>query len=110
MADPVQEPQANYRDLVENAADLIYTHDLDGHFTWINKACEKITGYSREEGLRMTIWDILAPEYQDRVRKAIEVRLTSEMKTFEVEIIGQRRPARLLAEPVLDPAGHRMRA
>jgi dimethylglycine dehydrogenase len=30
--------------------------------------------------------------------------------TFEVEIIGQRRPATLLAEPVLDPAGHRMRA
>ena len=29
---------------------------------------------------------------------------------FEVEIIGQRRPARLLSEPVLDPAGHRMRA
>ena len=29
---------------------------------------------------------------------------------FEVEIIGQRRPARLLAEPVLDPAGQRMRA
>ena len=28
---------------------------------------------------------------------------------FEVEIIGQRRPARLLAEPVLDPAGRRMR-
>src|SRR5271156_3242427 len=28
---------------------------------------------------------------------------------FEVEIIGQRRPARLLSEPVLDPAGHRMR-
>jgi hypothetical protein len=28
---------------------------------------------------------------------------------FEVEIIGQRRPARLLPEPVLDPAGHRMR-
>ncbi len=29
---------------------------------------------------------------------------------FEVEIIGQRRPARLLPEPVLDPAGQRMRA
>jgi len=27
-----------------------------------------------------------------------------------VEIIGQRRPARLLPEPVLDPAGRRMRA
>ena len=29
---------------------------------------------------------------------------------FEVEIIGHRRPARLLTEPVLDPAGKRMRA
>ena len=28
---------------------------------------------------------------------------------FEVEIIGQRRPARLLPEPVLDPTGQRMR-
>jgi dimethylglycine dehydrogenase len=30
--------------------------------------------------------------------------------TFEVEIIGRRRPARLLTEPVFDPAGERMRA
>jgi dimethylglycine dehydrogenase len=29
---------------------------------------------------------------------------------FEVEIIGRRRPARLLTEPVFDPAGARMRA
>ena len=28
---------------------------------------------------------------------------------FEIEIIGQRRPATLLHEPVLDPQGHRMR-
>ena len=30
--------------------------------------------------------------------------------TFEIEIIGQRRPARLLTEPTFDPAGERMRA
>jgi dimethylglycine dehydrogenase len=30
--------------------------------------------------------------------------------TFEVEIIGHRRPGRLLTEPVLDPLGQRMRA
>ena len=29
---------------------------------------------------------------------------------LEIEIIGHRRPARLLSEPVLDPSGHRMRA
>ena len=29
---------------------------------------------------------------------------------LEIEIIGHRRPARLLSEPVLDPSGQRMRA
>ena len=29
---------------------------------------------------------------------------------FEIEIIGRRRPATLLHEPVLDPAGERMRS
>jgi dimethylglycine dehydrogenase len=29
---------------------------------------------------------------------------------FEIEIIGQRRPARLLTDPVVDPGGERMRA
>ena len=28
---------------------------------------------------------------------------------FEIEIIGKRRPARLQTEPILDPAGTRMR-
>jgi len=29
---------------------------------------------------------------------------------FEIEIIGHRRPARLLTDAVFDPAGERMRA
>ena len=29
---------------------------------------------------------------------------------FEIEIIGHRRPARLLTDPVFDPTGERMRA
>ena len=32
------------------------------------------------------------------------------VKGLEIEIIGHRRPARLLSEPVLDPSGQRMRA
>ena len=54
--------EANYRELVENASDIIYAHDLEGRFTWVNKACEKITGFSREEALQMRIWDLIAPE------------------------------------------------
>ncbi|HEY4331690.1 MAG TPA: glycine cleavage T C-terminal barrel domain-containing protein, partial [Ilumatobacteraceae bacterium] len=35
---------------------------------------------------------------------------TADAGEFEIEIIGRRRPARLQMEPILDPAGSRMRA
>src|SRR5438105_11765660 len=81
--------EANYRELVENASDIIYAHDLEGRFTWVNKACERVTGYSREEALKLRIWDIIAPDYLDRAREAIEKKLSSEMQLFEVEIIAR---------------------
>jgi diguanylate cyclase (GGDEF)-like protein/PAS domain S-box-containing protein len=82
------------RELVENASDIVYAHDLDGRFTWVNRACERITGYCRDEVLRMRIWDLVAPEY----RAALEKNLSGDMQTFEVEIVtrdGRRVPLEL---------------
>ena len=52
-----------YRSLVENSPDVIYTHDLSGNCTSINRAGEEILGYSREEILTMNLKEIIAPEY-----------------------------------------------
>src|SRR4029079_10480192 len=41
--------EARYRDLFENANDMIYTHDLGGCFTSVNGMGERLTGYSRAE-------------------------------------------------------------
>ncbi|HEY4769020.1 MAG TPA: diguanylate cyclase, partial [Myxococcales bacterium] len=85
---------ANYRELVENASDIIYAHDLEGRFTWVNRACERVTGYTRDETLRLRIWDLVAPEY----RSAMEKNLSGEMQTFEVEVLakdGRRIPLEL---------------
>ena len=84
---PVEE--ANYRELVENASDIIYAHDLEGRFTWVNKACERVTGYAREEVLRLRIWDLIAPDGLDAAREAIEKRMSSEMQLFELEILAR---------------------
>ena len=42
----------------------------------------------------------------------VPVGLASDLKTgaFEIEILGDRRPARILAEPLFDPQGARMRS
>src|SRR5262245_59769964 len=47
--------EARYRELFENANDPIYTHDLQGYFTSINKAAERLGGYTRAEVLQMHI-------------------------------------------------------
>src|SRR5258705_11017236 len=47
------------RDAIENANDLIYTHDLQGNFTYSNATGLRVFGYTREETLRMNIRDLL---------------------------------------------------
>jgi len=80
--------EERYRDLFENANDLIYTHDLDGNFTSLNRAGERITGYSREEALRLNISDIVAPEFLGQAKAMIAKKVAGKgPTTYELEII-----------------------
>ena len=47
----LQESEAQYRLLAENAADCIFWLSPDGHFKYISPACESICGYKAEEFL-----------------------------------------------------------
>ena len=86
----LQESETRFRELFENANDLIYTHDLDGKFTSLNRAGERITGYTREEALNITISDVVAPEYLDYARRMTLRKLEGELPTsYELEIIAK---------------------
>ncbi len=79
-----------YRELFENAIDLLYTHDLEGNFKAISKAVERISGVSRSEVLRMSIYDLLDQESRDRVREAVrEVLGGSPRGAFEVSLVAR---------------------
>src|SRR5688572_18131195 len=81
------ESEERYRDLVENAHDIIYSHDLKGNYTSINEAGERITGYPREEALGMNIIDTVAPDFVETAREMIAARLRGEESTaYELEI------------------------
>lgn len=82
--------EERYRDLVENAIDIIYVHDLQGNYTSINKAAERITGYTRDEILGMNMARSIAPEYLDKAREMISAKLEGkEVTAYEVEVIAK---------------------
>lgn len=76
------------RELFENANDLIYTLDLKGNFKSLNKAGEKLSGYTREEAYTKNIAEVIAPEYLDLTYKMISDKLKGDAVTrYEIEII-----------------------
>jgi two-component system, cell cycle sensor histidine kinase and response regulator CckA len=86
----VRKSEERYRELVENASDIIYSHDLMGRFTSMNKAGERISGYTREEFLRMNIADIIAPEFLEQARRRIADKVAGGALTvYELEIIAK---------------------
>lgn len=62
--DELRNSEARYRDLFENASDVVYVHDMDGNFLAINHAAELLGGYPCDEVLRMNILDIIVPEHR----------------------------------------------
>ncbi|MCC6329607.1 MAG: PAS domain S-box protein [Acidobacteria bacterium] len=79
--------EERYRDMVENAIDILYVHDLQGNFISVNAAAERITGYSRSEILRMNMAQVVAPEFLDRTREMLAEKLGGTSVTaYDVEI------------------------
>lgn len=84
------ESENQYRDLFENANDLIYTHDLCGNFTSLNRTGELITGYSREEALIMNISQVVAAESIGAARQMTARKLSDNVATtYEITIIAK---------------------
>ncbi len=84
-----------YRNVVENASDIIYTIDLDSNILQINTAGSKLLGYSIDEIKRKKYHDFISEEYYELVKNHfIKQYVKKEQTTYlEVPIIkkdGQR--------------------
>ena len=86
----LRESEERYRELFENASDIIYTHDLEGNITSFNKAAEQPTGYTPDEAMKTNILSVCAPEYVDIVRQRMSREIAEGDQTrYELEIVGK---------------------
>lgn len=62
MQAALSESERRYRTVVDSICEVIFQVDLDGRWTFLNKAWTKITGYSHEETLGHYFLDFVHPE------------------------------------------------
>ncbi|HEY0431147.1 MAG TPA: CHASE domain-containing protein, partial [Pyrinomonadaceae bacterium] len=83
----LRESEERYRELVENANDIVFTLDLDGNVTSMNKAVESITGYSQSELLGINMSEFLTATSTASARAMTQRKLAGEERTnYEVDV------------------------
>jgi PAS domain S-box-containing protein len=83
-----------YEDLFENANDIMYTHDLKGRITSINKTGEQLLQRSRQEILSLRLVELVAEEQRAAAEQWLnQVVKGAEIPPFELDVVnraGQR--------------------
>ncbi|MEW6142905.1 MAG: PAS domain S-box protein [Chloroflexota bacterium] len=85
----LRESEARYRDLFNNASDAIIVRDLKGNIIEVNRAAAALTGYSIEELLRTSVFQLLTPigfQITMAKQKSLLVDRVSTER-FELELI-----------------------
>jgi PAS domain S-box-containing protein len=82
--------EERYRELFENANDVIFLHDLKGRIITVNRATEHLTGYSRAELQGKRFEELVAPEARDQTQDNIRAHLGgSATQHYELPILSK---------------------
>jgi PAS domain S-box-containing protein len=86
----LRESEERYRELFENANDIVYQLDFNGRITSINKAAEVITEFPKNELLEMNITEMLTPDSLAAGERMLsDQAATPERTNYEVDIVSK---------------------
>lgn len=71
----VRESENRYRLLAENMRDMVCLHDLDGRYLYVSPSSETLLGYTPEELVGTSPYDLFHPEDVERLRDDAHARL-----------------------------------
>lgn len=71
----LREGEARYRELFESANDTVYTMDMHGNLTSMNRTGEQLLGFTREELLGMSSLRLAAPEDHEAADRRLAAKV-----------------------------------
>ena len=85
--------EERYRELIENASDIIYRIDLNGYFTYTNSVVKRLLGYDEAEVVGRNYLELVREDYRQ------------EMQVFYIQQLRENLPTTYLEFPALDVNG-----
>jgi len=78
----VERTERRYRDLVDNASDMIYRTDPYGRFTFVNPVATRILGFDEGELLSMKYFELMRPDWVPRAMSFYEKATKTRDSTY----------------------------
>ncbi len=78
----VERTERRYRDLVDNASDMIYRTDPFGRFTFVNPVATRILGFDEGELLSMKYFELMRPDWVPRAMGFYEEAAKTRESTY----------------------------
>jgi PAS domain S-box-containing protein len=86
----LRESEERYRDLFENASDLIQSCNAAGKFVYVNRAWRDALGYSEKEVSNLKFWDIIHPDYLAHCQQTLQKIMSGEsVKNIETAFVAK---------------------
>ena len=82
----LEQSEKLYREVIENASDLIYTIDKNGKFRHANSAALKFSGYTIEDSLNLHFTDLIVPEFRSFVKRHYFRQILEKTNTTYTEV------------------------
>jgi PAS domain S-box-containing protein len=85
----LREAEARYRDLYENATDIIYTHDLEFRLLSVNRVAERLLGWREEEFIGRDLREIIEPAYREIADRTFQLKISNpeqQSKPYELQL------------------------
>jgi PAS domain S-box-containing protein len=85
LYEALQTSEVRYRELIENASDIIYRIDLTGKFTYANAVVKRLIGYDEHEVAGKHYLSLVRPDQRESVQAFYVKQLTEKLATTYLE-------------------------